>query len=87
MADGSIASARDEIAQIVAAMLARRNVTSAVGAGADLRKAGLTSLDMVNLMLAVEDRFDLELPEAEMTPDNFRSIATIEALVRRLLGG
>ena len=47
----------------------------------DLREAGLTSLDMVNLMLAVEAEFDIEIPQADMTPENFRSIETIEALV------
>ena len=39
---------------------------------------------MVNLMLAVEAEFDLEIPQAEMTPENFRSIETIETLVGAL---
>lgn len=50
----------------------------------DLRQAGLSSLDTVNLMLAVEGEFDLFLPQDEMTPENFRSAATIAALVDRL---
>ena len=39
---------------------------------------------MVNLMLAVEAEFDLEIPQEEMTPENFRSIETIERLVEAL---
>jgi acyl carrier protein len=39
---------------------------------------------MVNLMLAVETQFDIEIPPTEMTPANFRSIMSIEAVVRRL---
>jgi acyl carrier protein len=39
---------------------------------------------MVNLMLAIEVEFDLTIPQAEITPDNFQSIASVERLVRRL---
>ena len=44
------------------------------------------SLDMVNLMLAVEAEFDLKIPDADMTLRNFRSISAIDALVATLLG-
>ncbi len=51
----------------------------------DLRSAGLSSLDMVNLVLAVESEFDVSIPDADITPARFRSIATIAALVKTLL--
>ena len=51
----------------------------------DLREAGLSSLDTVNLMLAVEGEFDLFIPQAEMTPENFRSAKTIAALLDLLV--
>jgi len=86
MADGSTLSTRDQIGHIVGALLAKRRLDAPAEPSADLRRSGLTSLDMVNLMLAVEDAFDIELPEAEMTPENFRSLAAIESLVRRLAG-
>ena len=35
-------------------------------------------------MLAVETEFDLKIPERDMTPANFRSIARITELVREL---
>ena len=38
----------------------------------------------VKLMLAIEAAFDIAIPDAELTPENFRSIAAIEALVERL---
>ena len=50
----------------------------------DLSASGLSSLDMVNLMLAVEAEFDLKIPDREMTPSNFRSIAHIVRLVHDL---
>jgi acyl carrier protein len=51
----------------------------------DLREAGLTSLDMVNLMLAVEAEFDVKIPDADMTLRNFRSVCTIDTLIGSLI--
>jgi acyl carrier protein len=50
-----------------------------------LSELGMSSIKMVNLMLAVEGEFDLSIPQAEITPGNFRSVTSIEALLRRLL--
>ena len=58
----------------------------AAATDANLIDIGLTSVDMVNLMLAVEAEFDVMIPPSEITPENFRSIATIEALISRLDG-
>lgn len=51
---------------------------------ASLSELGVSSLKMVSLMLSVEAEFDLSIPQNEITPENFRSINSIEALVRRL---
>ena len=73
------------IAVLAGRMLEKRGVAGAVSLEQNLKDAGLTSLDMVNLMLAVEGEFDVFIPQDQMTPENFRSIATIEALVGGLL--
>ena len=50
-----------------------------------LSDLGLSSLKMVNLMLAVELEFDIAIPQADITPENFHSVAAIQALVVRML--
>ena len=75
---------RAQITEIVEAMLARRAGPSSIAADQNLSDAGLTSLDMVNLMLAIEDEFGIEIPQRRMTPANFRSIAAIEAMLSGL---
>lgn len=50
-----------------------------------LSDLGISSLKMVNLMLSVETAFDIMIPQAEITPENFHSVATIRALVERTL--
>jgi len=73
------------IGAIVARMLAKRGAATDVAPDRNLREAGLTSLDMVNLMLAIEGDFDIFIPQEEMTPENFRSIDAIQALVSTLI--
>ncbi len=73
----------DRIDGIVTAILAKKGL-SPVGANDNLRDAGLSSLDLVNLMLAVEDAYDVTLPQDRMIPDNFRSIDAIKALLASL---
>jgi acyl carrier protein len=62
-------------------MLLKRGVTTIPASSDNLRDAGLTSLDMVNIMLAVEAEFDIEIPQSAMTPDNFDTVAAMEKLV------
>jgi acyl carrier protein len=76
--------AADRITALVRAILAKRAIARAVGRDDDLSECGISSLDMVNLMLAVESEFDLKIPDRDMTPANFRTIARIEALVGKL---
>ena len=87
MADGSVSARGTRISGVVQGILARRSIHAPAAGSQDLREAGLTSLDLVNLMLAVEAEFDIEIPQADMTPDNFRSIDAIEALVAVLAPG
>ena len=77
--------AKDRVAGIVLEILERRSVSHQISADDDLQNVGLTSLDMVNLMLSVEAEFGLTIPDMDMTPRNFRSISAIDALVTTLL--
>jgi acyl carrier protein len=50
-----------------------------------LSDLGVSSLKMVNLMLAVELEFDIAIPQSDITPENFQSVSSIQALVQRML--
>jgi acyl carrier protein len=85
MLNGRSDATGDRVVEVVQRLLAERSITRPVSLDDDLREVGLTSLDMVNVMLSVEAEFDLEIPEIEITPANFRSISTIRRLVTALL--
>ena len=87
MADGSTTTSNARICAVVRGLLAKRDFRGVLDVTQPLAEAGLTSLDMVNLMLAVECEFDIEIPQRDMTPENFRSIANIERLVGKLAPG
>ncbi len=61
-------STADRIAELVREILAKRGLDRAVDHDADLSEAGLSSLDTVNLMLAVEAEFAMKIPDRDMTP-------------------
>ena len=44
----------------------------------------LSSLDIIQLIGALNDEFDLSIPATEIIPDNFNSVAAMEAMVTRL---
>lgn len=51
----------------------------------DLFRAGMTSHASVNVMLALEDRFDIEFPDAMLRRSAFESISAIGSAVGELL--
>jgi acyl carrier protein len=79
--DRTHSSAAERIAALVREFLAKRGIAHAIGRDDDLTASGLSSLDMVNLMLAVESEFAIKIPDSDMKPANFRNIARIDALV------
>lgn len=51
----------------------------------DLYSAGLTSLSTVNLMLALEDHFDVEFPDRMLGRKTFGSIRSISNAVEEIV--
>jgi acyl carrier protein len=70
----------DQIRQILGQPAASRPLPI----DARLSELGMSSIKMVNLMLAIEIEFNITIPQIDITPENFESIGSIEELVRRL---
>lgn len=75
---------RERVMALVARIL-ERPAGAALPTTTRLNELGMSSMKMINLMLAIEVEFDLTIPQTEITPNNFESIAAVEALVERLL--
>jgi acyl carrier protein len=76
---------RARLTTLVRDILAQNSGTAAVAPDTLLVDIGLTSMDMVNLMLGVEAEFDFTIPQEQITPENFQSVQTLERLVAEQL--
>jgi len=79
------ADVRTRIIALVKAILEQNAISAEVTPEALLVDVGLTSVDMVNLMLGVEAEFDFTIPQDEITPENFQSVETLQRMVLREL--
>src|SRR5664279_4831467 len=75
------ANVGDRILALVRAILEQNAIAAEVQPNSRLVDIGLTSMDMVNLMLSVEAEFDLTIPQDQITPENFQSVKTLEAMI------
>lgn len=72
---------QNRILVLVKSILEQNAIVAPIGPATRLVDVGLTSMDMVNLMLGVEAEFDFTIPQAEITPENFQSVETLERMV------
>ena len=84
MVDRNAGLSSHRLLAIVNQLLAKNSIARPVSIDDLLTEAGLSSIDMVNLMLAIESEFDIMIPASDITPANFRSISTIEELIARI---
>ncbi len=77
-------SVEARILALAGTLLARRGLKPPSDPSARLKDAGLSSLELVNLMLAVEEAFDIFIPEDRMTPTHLESATSMARLVQEL---
>jgi acyl carrier protein len=79
------ADVQRRLLDLVQAILKQNAIKAEIDLDSPLVDVGLTSMDMVNLMLAVEAEFDFTIPQSEISPENFQSVRTLERMVMRQL--
>ena len=75
------AEVQSRVLALVETILEQNSIAIKVHPETRLADAGLTSMDMVNLMLGVEAEFDVTIPQSEITPENFCSINALERML------
>ena len=75
------ADVQNRVLALVKAILEQNAMAVEVGPQSRLVDVGLTSMDMVNLMLSVEAEFDFTIPQDQITPENFQSVETLERMI------
>jgi acyl carrier protein len=77
-------TARERLIVVVRQILGPPAALRPLPIDARLSDLGLSSLKMVSLMLAIEVQFNIAIPARDINPENFKSIATVEAMITRL---
>lgn len=72
---------RKRILALVHSILDQNAIAVRLNSATLLVDVGLTSMDMVNLMLAVEAEFDFTIPQSEITPENFQSVEALQQMI------
>jgi acyl carrier protein len=75
---------QDKIRDILAETGRLAVPVESLGDEADLFAAGLDSLAIVNVLMTIEEQFDIELPDELLSRRSFSSIATISRVVAEL---
>jgi len=79
------AGVRERLLRLVAEGLGRPDEAAMLPLEARLSELGMSSIKMVILMLALEREFGLTIPQGDITPENLRSVASIDRMLVRLL--
>lgn len=75
---------KDQIRQVLAEHARLAVPIGTLDDQADLFLAGMTSHASVNVMLALEDRFEIEFPDSMLRKSTFQSVAAIDAALSEL---
>jgi acyl carrier protein len=80
----STRTTRERLIDMIRNILGQPQASRPLPIDARLAELGMSSIKMVNLMLAIEMEFNLTIPPSDITPDNFESIASVEAMLQKI---
>lgn len=82
--EASTADIRSRVLTVIRNILEQNAIVADIQPETQLVDVGLNSTDMVALMFGVEAEFNMILPQLEITPENFKSVRTLESMIRKL---
>lgn len=82
-----VSDVKSKIREILAARGGLPGGVEALGDQSDLYAAGLSSFASVQIMLALEEAFDLEFPDTLLNRKTFQSVDAIATAVESIHGG
>lgn len=56
-----------------------------IGDTTDLKKAGIDSFSTVEIILFIERKFGVSIPDEKLIPDNFKTLQALAATVQELM--
>lgn len=85
MHDRAESPTMERVLTLVATVAGHHGLQTEIKANDHLVDRGMTSMAMVDLMLALEAHFDLIIPNAHLTADNFATVVKLTRMLDDLL--
>ena len=79
-------SVEDRVLSLIKSIIEQDTSAADFGPESRLVDIGLSSMDMVALMLKVEAEFDFTIPQIQISPENFQSVRSLERMIVSELG-
>ena len=76
----------DDMQRLLAALEEVRDDVDFAGQYGLVDEGVIDSLDLTQIIAALDDAFDIHIPAGEIEPENFNSVQDMLALVRRYQG-
>ena len=73
---------QEQVVKILEELSSNTNINSNDHLQNDL---GLDSLDLVNLLVCIEDEFEIELDESDMNPFDFETVESVVAMIEKYI--
>ncbi|MBR3918345.1 MAG: acyl carrier protein [Clostridia bacterium] len=73
---------QEQVVKILEELSGNTNINSNDHLQNDL---GLDSLDLVNLLVCIEDEFEIELDESDMNPFDFETVESVVNMVEKYI--
>lgn len=78
-----VTSIVEEIKKYVEKNILSGDVT--IDASTDLKKAGIDSFSTVEIILFIERRYGVVIPDHKLVPDNFKTLQSLASTVQELM--
>ena len=75
----------ERLIPILRQILGRGFATHTFPSDVRLADLGVNSMSLVRFMLRVESEFNITIPQAEMNPETFASLLSVESLIGRMI--
>lgn len=59
--------------------------TVQIDAGSDLKDAGIDSFSTVEIILFIEQKFGIAIPDEKLLPENFKSLQSLASTIKELM--
>lgn len=78
---------KEKITEFLNNMLETQEKNIVIKDDLDLSEIGLTSINLINLIVYLEDTFDFEFDDEELLLENLNTISKIETSVNKMMSG